>query len=186
MQAVNIVAGWLGKSLPKGWQLKEEHGFKLPEELKAEFLNKPIGFAYGIATEGAREKLLEFLPKLTGVDSKNVACEISRILYKDQAIFSGKNSRFQHPKLNELRDFVRSVAINVMVEFEKKEKEDAEKKALGYNSAEAMVVFPYNCPTMTITALWITGKYHDREWIPLVERARRTDPKTGQILGDEA
>jgi len=49
-----------------------------------------------------------------------------------------------------------------------------------------MVVFPYNCPTMTVTALWIKGKRQGIEWIPLIERARRTDPKTGLILGEEA
>lgn len=49
-----------------------------------------------------------------------------------------------------------------------------------------MIVFPYNCPTMTVTALWMRGKLENGEWIPLVERARRTDPKSGQIVGDEA
>ena len=186
LQAVNIVAAWLGITLPSDWQLKEEHGVKLPEELRAELLKKPIGFAYSVATEGAREKLFEFLPKLTGVDPKNVACEVSQILHRDRAIFSGKNSKFQHPKLNELRDFIRSVAIDIIFESENKDKEEAEKKALGYSGAEAMVVFPYNCPTMTVTALWIKGKRHGLEWIPLIERARRTDPKTGEILEGEA
>ena len=186
MQAVNIIAALLEKELPVKWQLKEEHGFKLPEELKVELLTKPIGFAYSVATEGAGEILFESLPKLTGIDRQNIAFECTHILNKDRAIFSGKNSKFQHPKLNELRDFVRNVAVEVIVGSEKKSKEEAEKKALGYNGAEAMVVFPYNCPTMTVTALWIKGKRNGEEWIPLVERGRRTDPKTGELLGDEA
>jgi HD superfamily phosphohydrolase len=186
LQAVNIVAAWLGKKLPAGWLLKEEHGFELPSDLKDELLKKPIGFAYAVASEGAGEKLHEHLSNLTGIDAKKIGFEVSKTLYKDRAIFSGKNSKFQHPKLNELRDFVYNVAKEIVVETEKKSPEEAEIKALGYNNAEAMIVFPYNCPTMTVTALWIRGKRQGVEWIPLIERARRTDPKTGAILGDEA
>ena len=186
MQAVNIVAAWLGRELPEELRLKEEHVLELPSEFKNELLQKPIGFAYAVATEGAKERVLELLPRHTGIKSENVVCEPSRILLKDGAIFSGKHSQFQHPKLNELREFVRGVATYIIVNSEKKPKDQAERKALGYNNTEAMVVFPYNCPTMTVTALWIKGHLQDREWIPLIERARRTDPKTGEILGDEA
>jgi len=52
-------------------------------------------------------------------------------------------------------------------------REGAERRALGDGSAGAMIVFPYNCPTMTVPALWLRGTYHGVPWLPLVERSRR-------------
>ena len=46
-----------------------------------------------------------------------------------------------------------------------------------------MVVFPYNVPTMTVTALWCEGKVDDRKWIPLVYRRRRS--KSGDLIGED-
>jgi hypothetical protein len=94
-------------------------------------------------------------------------------------------SGFQHADKLSLKDFIKSVAKEVLVS-EQKPPESAEAKSLGYAGAEAMVVFPYNCPTMTVTALWISGKWQGGDWLPLVERSRRTDSGTGQLAGEDA
>jgi len=49
-----------------------------------------------------------------------------------------------------------------------------------------MVVFPYNCPTMTVPALWLTGLVAGVEWVPLIPRGRRYHPDSGQFVGEDA
>jgi len=39
---------------------------------------------------------------------------------------------------------------------------------------------------MTVPSLWVSGKYQGSEWLPLVERARRSDPDTGDYIGEDA
>lgn len=175
LQAINIVSGLLGKTLPKEKQLRENHGNPLTEASRTELRNKPLGFAYALAVEGAVENLLNMLVNDIELKRNNIACIASTTLAKEEAVFSGKNSKFQQQKLNNLRDFVQDVAIEIL-KAEGHAVGDAERRALGYNGAEAMVVFPYNCPTMTVTALWIKGKYGNADWIPLIERARRNNP----------
>jgi hypothetical protein len=47
-----------------------------------------------------------------------------------------------------------------------------------------MVLFPYNVPTMTITALWCSGETETGiPWVPLAERRRRT--KKGKYIGED-
>lgn len=42
------------------------------------------------------------------------------------------------------------------------------KSYLGYNSAEQLIVFPWNTPTYTVTALWLGSK--SNQWYPLFQR----------------
>lgn len=43
-------------------------------------------------------------------------------------------------------------------------KKRVRRSALGYNNAQQLVVFEYNVPTYTLTALWQTGNIYGREW----------------------
>ncbi len=45
-----------------------------------------------------------------------------------------------------------------------------QERALGYGNLEQLVVFAYNTPTATLTALWKGGRFRNREWLPLFPR----------------
>ena len=185
LQALNIVAAWLGKVLPLELKLNEEHVQSLQPELITEFLSKPVCFAFAVAPEGGPERLKKLLVEHLGFKDDLLYCAAQNIIQSRHKIFSGPDSKFQHADKVKLREFVAGVAKTVFM-AEKKSEEVAMERCLGDHQAEAMVVFPYNCPTMTIPALWVTGKYGDLQWHPLVERGRRTNPLTGVFSGEDA
>ena len=71
------------------------------------------------------------------------------------------------------------------MEKEGKSPDKAELRALGEDRTEALIVFPYNTPTMTLTSLWCRGTYSNGEWMPLIER-RRNVKSTGEFVGEDA
>jgi len=184
-QALNIVAAWIGKTLPEDLALREEHVQALPNKLKKELLTKPVLFAFAVATENATNRLQSLLVDDLGFSKELVQCHASIVLEDRKKIFSGPDSPFQHAEKVKLRDYLRDVATTIFI-AERKKPEVADARSLGNGGAEAMVVFPYNCPTMTIPALWLTGKYGGAEWFPLVERGRRTSLLTGALSGEDA
>jgi hypothetical protein len=184
-QALNIMAGWLDKELPKDLQLKEEHVQALTPELKAELLAKPVAIVFGVATEGGPKTLREYLVNHCGFEDRLIRCTANREFMKREQILSGSDSRFQHADRVRLREFLVDVAKAIFIS-EGKCEASAASRALGDGGAEAMAVFPYNCPTMTIPALWLTGVYMASPWIPLVERGRRMNPVTGDLAGEDA
>lgn len=185
LQALNIVAAWLGKELPSRLRLNEDHVQTLQPELVRELLSKPVCFCFAVAPEGGPEKLKSMLIEHLGFSADLLHCAAQIILPSRLKIFTGPDSPFQHTEITKLREFVVDVAKTIFV-GESKSAEVAEARALGDNHAEAMVVFPYNCPTMTIPALWLSGKYGSVVWQPLVERGRRTSPLTGTYTGEDA
>lgn len=185
LQALNIVAGWLGCSLPANLRLREEHVEPLSSKLRTELLAKPVLLVFSVATEGAVETLKGYLVSHCRMDEKLIRCDASRVLNLREKTLSGPDSKFQHDKRVELRKFLASVAKNIFI-LEGKGEQTAESRALGDGEAEAMIVFPYNCPTMTIPALWISGEFGGSKWVPLVERGRPTNPKTGALSGEDA
>jgi hypothetical protein len=185
LQALNIVAGWLDKKLPVDLQLTEEHVQPLTKELRSELLTKPLVLVFSVATERAPEGLRAYLTAHCGMDDERVKCIANREFKGREKVFSGPDSPFQHADKVRLREFLVDVAKTIFIS-ERKGEDIAESRALGYCHAEAMAVFPYNCPTMTIAALWLTGRYGTTQWIPLVERGRRTNPVTGALSGEDA
>lgn len=184
LQAINIVGSWLGKDIPPDLILKEEHVQELANESKKELKSKPLALTFAVGTEGACSKLMKQLVEIFGFLDEKLKCESGKILLKSSRVFSGKTSPFQHGQKLDLKEFILKVATEILIS-EGKTKEKAEEKALGYSSSETMVVFPYNCPTMTITALWISGTYKGNKWIPLIERSRRNHPTTGELIGED-
>jgi hypothetical protein len=185
LQALNIVSGWLGKTLPNELRLNEDHVQPLSKDLAEEFLAKHVCFAFAVAPEGAPARLAKLLVDYLGFSKDRVHCASQVQLLERQRFFSGVNSAFQHKDKVRLREFIVDLAKTIFMS-EGKSAEVAEARGLGDRSEEAMVVFPYNCPTMTIPALWLTGKYGSLEWTPLVERGRRTNPLTGVFSGEDA
>jgi hypothetical protein len=184
-QALNIMAGWVGKELPQNLQLKEEHVQPLTAELRSELLTKPVVIVFAVATEGAPERLRDCLVRHCGFSDDLIKCIASREFRRRERILSGPDSPFQHVDRVRVRGFLADVAKALFV-LEGKSEESAAGRALGDDGAEAMAVFPYNCPTMTIPALWLKGLYKGSLWTPLVERGRRVNPVTAALSGEDA
>jgi hypothetical protein len=185
LQPLNIVAGWLDKQLPEDLQLTEEHVQPLPKELHSELLSKPLVLVFSVATEGAPKRLRDYLVSHCDMNDRLIKCIANREFRARGKIFSGPDSAFQHADRVRLREFLADVAKTIFIS-EGKSEAIAKSRALGDRDAEAMAIFPYNCPTMTIPALWLTGRYGTTQWIPLVERGRRTNPVTGVLSGEDA
>jgi hypothetical protein len=185
LQSLNIFATWLGATLDNKLALAEKHVQPLESSLQEELRKKPIAMTFAVGTEGAKERLMGYMETHLHLERQNILCEVNKSLSKNERVFNGTESGFQHKDKIALRDFVRDVATTILLS-EKQSQDAVNAKALGYAEAEAMVVFPYNCPTMTVTALWISGIYQGAEWLPLIARGRRTDPATGAPVGEDA
>lgn len=184
-QALNILAAWMGIELEEKYRLKEDHVQELPGDLKEEFRRKPVSVIFAVATDDATEKLSSLCVDILGLDASLFHVSSSVTFPRLKRIFSGEDSPFQHQDKLKRRDFIKSITIEVL-RNEGKSEDESVKRSLGDASAEAMVVFPYNCPTMTVPALWIRGRCSLGEWEPLVERGRRRDPAGQCFVGEDA
>jgi hypothetical protein len=185
LQALNILAAWLGRCVPAELALKEEHVQPLAEEMRQELLSKPVALVFAVGSEKAERNVTQLLVEHAGLAPDMLVCVVDKVLRDVNRIFSGSESPFQHRDKLRLKEFVREVAIDIFC-VEGRARDAASRRSLGDGEAEAMVVFPYNCPTMTVPALWLSGRRGDSEWLPLVERARRRHPDTGEPIGEDA
>jgi len=186
LQLINILAEWLEvkSDLPAEIFLNEKHVSPLTsDDAKNKLKNMPIIFVYTIGLDDAEEKVKKMLLNGHLVNSPdNIQIRIHTTFKKEDRIFSGANSKFQHTNKNELRDYLIGVSSELL-KNEGKTEENISNRVLGYANSEAMAIFPYNVPTMTVTPLWFKGKYFDNDWYPLAERRRRND--NGELSGED-
>jgi HD superfamily phosphohydrolase len=185
LQLINIFAELLGKkdALSVELNLNEKHFRTLgSDDAKKKFLNMPIYIVYIVGFEGIEDTIKPILSEALGFDPNNIHIKINKIFKPEKKIFSGNDSDFNHAKKKEFKNILTQIGEKLLTN-EGKSPEKVESCKLGYAKAEAMVLFPYNIPTMTITALWCNGIVDDAPWIPLAERRRRT--KKGAFLGED-
>ncbi len=135
-----------------------------------------------IGVEGVEKKIKKWMQEYLGMNPDNISLFAMKTLLTDEKIFSGGESEFNHQDKTKLRDFFKQKGEQLL-KSEGKKQEKIESCKLGYANAEAMVMFPYNIPTMTITALWCKGEIDGEVWIPLAERRRRS--KNGKYIGED-
>jgi HD superfamily phosphohydrolase len=184
-QLLNIFAELLSQKdkLPSNIRLNEKHISSLStQESMTKLLNMPIYFVYIIGTAGVENKVKKQLHEFLKFHSTNIHISINKILTEEARIFSGKDLVFNHEKKKEFKEFLEEKGRKLLL-AEGRQFEKAEAGKLGYAGAEAMVLFPYNIPTMTITALWCKGEGDGIPWIPLAERRRRM--KNGVLSEEE-
>jgi hypothetical protein len=186
LQLINILAELLDEKdkLDPEQRLDEEHLKPLQNtQNKVKIKDMNIYFIYTVGYEGIETKIKNILSEKLGFDKNKIHIIIHKIFNNDDKILSGANSKFQHAKRKELKDYLTSIGVQLLTNEGKKDTK-IESCSLGYAKAEAMVLFPYNVPTMTITALWCRGKINNNiPWIPLAERRRRT--KNGKFVGED-
>lgn len=186
LQLLNILAELLDKlnELPPEMNLNERHVSALAaEEAKQKLKKIEIHFCFIVGHEGTEEKIRMMLKEHLNFDPDKIHIHINKLFKSSEKIFSGGDSPFNHEKRPQLKDYLTKIGEQLL----KNEGKSAGKIAtckLGYAGAEAMVLFPYNIPTMTITALWCKGQLDNGiPWIPLAERRRRT--KDGKFIGED-
>lgn len=143
-----------------------------------------VRFASSANLTPVYERIKQLLSSHLGFNPKKINVKVFKQLKKEKKTFSGLDSPFQIERKNELRYFLERVGKEILIS-EGKDDKIAKERCLGYSSAEAMIVFPYNVPTMTITALWCGGKWSGGEWMPLIERHRRSTSE-GKLTGEDA
>ena len=184
LQVLNVFADWLGVELPEGVNLGEKHVDVLPTRAQEKLRKMKMSFVFGVSPEGAEARIQELFQTHLNIPSDHIRVKVGRVLIKDKRLLSGNTPAIEIPKRVELRKFLDKVGREIM-EKEGKTPESAELRALGEDRTEALVVFPYNTPTMTLTALWCRGNYSQGEWMPLIERRRNVRP-TGELAGEDA
>lgn len=183
LQLLNIFAGLTGETKRLGeLDLEEQHNKAIKDdEAIKKFKSMPIYVVYIVGYKGVEQTVQNLLSSKLDFSPSNIHIKIHTEFSIDQKIFSGSESRFNHKYKIELRDAFSEIGEKLL-RNEKKSEEKIELCKLGYAKAEAMVLFPYNIPTMSVTALWCKGLYDDIPWIPLAERRRRS--KQGKFIGE--
>lgn len=186
-QSLNIFAQWLGVKLPSEYLLKESrHVRALSAEARAKFLSLPITLVYGVAPEWGREQLVSHLTTLCEIPKDNISVHVLNELLMRERPLSGDKPIVDNAE--EVKRTFLEIGTSLLLSELDDNEEAAKSKALGYAGTEALVVFPYNVPTMTLTALWCPGVYRNRPWIPLLWRRRSSKPNlsTGQTSNTNA
>jgi hypothetical protein len=181
---LNVFADWLGVDLPEQVNLCEKHVDVLPQRAQEKLRKMKMSFVFGVSPEGAEERIQDLFQNYLNIPPDHIRVKVGHILLKDKRLLSGNTPSVEIPKRVELRKFLDKVGREIMAN-EGKTPDSAEKRALGEDRTEALVVFPYNTPTMTMTTLWCRGSYSQGEWMPLIERRRNVRP-TGEFSGEDA
>lgn len=168
-QVINVFAQWLNVNLPADVDLRESHVLALSEQSRQRLREIPIVLVFAVGTEGADKRVANLFAD--HLDMHNVEVRIGKMLLANRKVFSGADAAFQDERRIELREFVTRKGTELL-EARGKNSADARERCLGYGGAEAMVLFPYNVPTMTVTCLWLGGN-EEGDWLPLIERRRR-------------
>lgn len=178
LQVLNIFAEWMNVILPENLDLQEQHVSALSTNTVDNLKKIKISLIFGIGTEGVEEFIANSFQNILGFLPENLSIYIHKKLPISKRIFSGVESKFQHPQKVELKNFL-EIKGNELLLAEGKPPEKIAKRKLGYNNSEGLIIFPYNVPTMTITAIWCAGP----NWIPFAERRRRKN--SDGTLSDE-
>jgi HD superfamily phosphohydrolase len=181
LQTLNIMAEWLGVVLPKDSKLNESHVAPLNDESKAALKNAHLHFVFGVGPATADTTLKQLLVSNLGMNPNLIEIKICEPLDETHKIFSGRNSKLKGERV-ELREFIQSVGTSI-IKVGSMTEEMAKQRALGDSGSEALIIFPYNVPSMTVTALWCVGNFEGKVWMPLCERRRHRNPK-GEITNE--
>jgi deoxynucleoside triphosphate triphosphohydrolase SAMHD1 len=160
-QAASIVEAWFGE---RTVDLKEERGRPLPTESQALLRQRDLAFAF---TAG----------RLEGVDLLHRRCIDLELSVRIDVEITNLNSVFDEDVFDSQKQrltFIErceEVGRALLLEPERDHDEEwVAERALGYGNGGYLVVFPYNTPTATLTALWASGKVGGVPWEPLFPR----------------
>ncbi len=141
----------------------------LSKDLAKKFRDTECSLIFALARQSGMRNTREFIKKhgltrVAVVEPTEVVPDVDTV-FTGSAVFSDEKER------DELREFLEEVGLGLLA----KKKTDPERpwsdakieeRVLGYGNTAQLLVFYYNVPTVTLTALWEKGP----GWTPLFPR----------------
>jgi HD superfamily phosphohydrolase len=177
-QAVSIFQELMGVPIEQR-ATYEKHGNELASEYKEKIKNINIILGFICFNSQSENYILEELKKL-GICNVCIVYEhdlINKKVFEPQTnIFKSKEQLIIVEKY--MKEIGYEVLKSTKTEEGKFKKNWSEERinnsALGYNDAQQIVVFDFNIPTYSLTALWQNGTYKRREWKGLFQRTDKS------------
>jgi len=173
-QAVSIFQELMG--VPKEQRTTdEEHGNELAPEDKEKLKKSNIILGFICFNSQSENYILEELIKL-GICNVCIVYEHDLL---NKKVFDLQTGIFTSERqLLIVKKYLENIGYEVLKsanttegKFKKNWSEERiSNSTLGYNNAQQIVVFDFNIPTYSLTALWQNGKYKGHEWRGLFQR----------------
>lgn len=163
-QARTAVQCWLGLPPDLPGDVPKIGAKKLDDTQLALLRTKNLQFRFAYAPVEGMERLRELLRENGLRGDVKAMCDSDRLAHK--VVAPGSEL---HTFLEEVgKELLRST--KQVRDPSKWTDERCERCALGYSGDQRLVVFSYNTPTGTLTALWSNGEYRGAPWRPLFPR----------------
>lgn len=164
-QLINIFGDLLGTRVRKSYHTKYTKPLSEPNHL----LKRPIRICLAIASDKANDVLPKKFKEMGIEDFVVSACEIE--VFRQRPFGASMSRIWDTPaEQSEIKQLFSEVGEALLEDraTEKSWPEDrARKSALGFGGDQRLIVYQYNVPKSTLTALWQRGKYKGRDWKPL-------------------
>lgn len=160
-QAISILEAWLGEEPTT--DLNEERQ-PLTAPLQDLLRRSPLAFVFAAGTQAGRDALA----RRCGAIGLDVHVHVTRTdlptVFDPEIAPDDHRDRF----LERCRTVARELLVDTEVGHDA---EWAEKRLLGYGNGGYLVVFPYNTPSQSVTALWESRD--GVRWEPLLPRRKK-------------
>ena len=168
---IGVLQQWLGLPCSASEYLAD----RLTEARRARFFEQQITIGFAVAMPRGIAAVREFLAQ-QGLNNVAVLEPRQLLPDRDDALDTDEVIADTHDR-EQLTRFLKQKAESILAEKVKRtdrawSESQLSERLLGYGNAAQRIVFFYNVPTATITALWVWSS--DGEWRPLFRR--RTKP----------
>lgn len=169
-QITSIFETYMGVPV-KDRQTDEIHVNELSGEMKQKLRQSKIYFSFIFYNKKNEEKFLNNLKDLGINDAHLLAYEDFPVGYFKRNDIEDKNAQIITKKYFEAAGQLLIEKEKAFEDGNRKPKWDdkrIEESKLGYNDDQQLIVFPWNTPTYTLTALWLASQ--NENWYPLFQR----------------
>ena len=166
-QITSIFETYMGS---KERTLNEVHVKELTPDMKEKLCKSKVFFSFIFFNKDNERKFLNRLKELGITDVQLLAYEafpegyFKRSDIKDRDAWEITKKYFEAAG----RMLIREKAFKNGEQKPNWDEERIQTSILGYDDAQRLIVFPWNTPTYTLTALWMGSK--DEKWYPLFQR----------------
>ncbi|MHC4398551.1 MAG: phosphoribosyltransferase-like protein [Planctomycetota bacterium] len=174
-QATATIQTWFG--MPTG--LDEYVADSLSSEDKERLARGDVRFRFLYGTDAG----ISSVRKLAGhVGLTTDVAKLNTLTTKPRSL----DAVLSEEEAGRLRTFLSDVGQSLLESTKAKQNpekwttERCREFSLGYGDSEQLLVFAYNTPTATITALWKGGVYRGARWLPLFPRRLEVSPPLSQ------
>ncbi|HVE70563.1 MAG TPA: hypothetical protein VNI54_04275 [Thermoanaerobaculia bacterium] len=176
---IGVLQQWLGLPCSASEYLADP----LTEARRARFFEQQITIGFAVAMPRGVTRVREFLAEhglqnVAVLEPRQLLPDRDEALDTDEVIADAQDRE-------QLKQFLKHKAESILAEKVKRtdrawSESKVSERLLGYGNAAQRIVFFYNVPTATITALWASSS--DGKWHPLFRR--RTKPPRNDADSD--